>query len=402
MVTTVSSDRYVLISADCHAGGNMETYRTYLDPAYRDEFDRWRGAYQNPFRDLQGGNRDRNWNDDRRVRELEEDGIVAEVVFPNTVPPFFPTGALVARPPSPHEFELRLAGIRAHNRWLVDWCAAYPDRRAGIGQIFLNDIDEAIADVRFARDHSLRGGVLLPAVPDDAKHLKPLYAPDYDRLWAVCEELDVPLNNHSGGGSPDYGPYLAAGPVWVAETSFFSRRPLTHLILGGVFERFPRLRFVLTEQGCAWIPPLLAQLDGYHAQMRKGRIGELKYRPEEVLPFRPSEYFARNCWVGVSFPSPSEAGARHDVGLDRFMWGSDYPHHESTYPFTREGLRRAFAGTEPAELQQLLAGNAAAVYGFDLERLQPVADRVGPSVDELNAPLTAVPAGATSPGFFRP
>ncbi len=401
-MTTVASDRYVLISADCHAGGNMETYRTYLDPAYRDEFDRWRSAYQNPFRDLQGGNRDRNWNDDRRVRELEEDGIVAEVVFPNTVPPFFPTGALVARPPSPHEFELRLAGIRAHNRWLVDWCAAYPDRRAGIAQIFLNDIDEAIADVRFARDHSLRGGVLLPAVPDDAKHLKPLYAPDYDRLWAACEELDVPLNNHSGGGSPDYGPYLAAGPVWVAETSFFSRRPLTHLILGGVFERFPRLRFVLTEQGCAWIPPLLAQLDGYHAQMRKGRIGELKYRPEEVLPFRPSEYFARNCWVGVSFPSPSEAGARHDVGLDRFMWGSDYPHHESTYPFTREGLRRAFAGTEPAELRQLLAGNAASVYGFDLERLQPVADRVGPSVDELNAPLTAVPAGATSPGFFRP
>jgi hypothetical protein len=84
------------------------------------------------------------------------------------------------------------------------------------------------------------------------------------------------------------------------------------------------------------------------------------------------------------------------------MWGSDYPHHESTYPFSREGLRRAFAGTEPAELQRLLAGNAAAVYGFDLERLQPVADRVGPSVEELSAPLTAVPAGATSPGFFRP
>jgi predicted TIM-barrel fold metal-dependent hydrolase len=401
-VTTTSSDRYVLISADCHAGGNMEMYRTYLDPAYRDEFDRWRTAYQNPFRDLQGGNRDRNWNDDRRVRELEEDGVVAEVVFPNTVPPFFPTGALVARPPSPDEFELRLAGIRAHNRWLVDWCAAYPDRRAGIAQIFLNDIDEAIADVRFAKEHGLRGGVLLPAVPDDANHLNPLYAPDYDRLWAECEELDIPLNNHSGGGSPDYGPFLAAGPVWVAETSFFSRRPLTHLVLGGVFERFPRLRFVLTEQGCAWIPPLLAQLDGYHAQMRKGRIGELKYRPEEVLPLRPSEYFARNCWVGVSFPSPSEAEARHRVGLGRFMWGSDYPHHESTYPFTREGLRRAFAGTERAELQRLLAGNAAAVYGFDLERLQPVADRVGPSVGELSAPLTAIPAGATSPGFFRP
>jgi predicted TIM-barrel fold metal-dependent hydrolase len=398
----MTSDRYVLISADCHAGANMETYRTYLDPSYRDDFDRWRRAYTNPFRDLQAGNRDRNWNDNRRVRELEEDGVVAEVVFPNTVPPFFPTGALVARPPSPQEFEFRLAGTRAHNRWLVDWCGAYPERRAGIAQIFLNDIDEAIADVRFAKGHGLRGGVLLPSVPDDAKHIKPLYAPDYDRLWAVCEELDVLVNNHSGGGSPDYGPYPAAGPIWIAETSFFSRRSLTHLLLGGVFERFPALRFVLTEQGCSWIPPVLAQLDGYHAEMRKGRIGELKYRPEEVLPLRPSEYFARNCWVGVSFPSPSEAAARDRLGLERFMWGSDYPHHESTYPFTREGLRRAFAGTEPAELQQLLAGNAARVYGFDLEQLRPVADRVGPSIEELGTPLTTVPAGATSPGFFRP
>ncbi|HSS11743.1 MAG TPA: amidohydrolase, partial [Acidimicrobiales bacterium] len=141
-MSATRSDRYVLISADCHAGGNMEMYRTYLDPAYRDDFDRWRSAYQNPFRDLQGGNRNRNWDDDRRIGELESDGVVGEVVFPNTVPPFFPTGALVARPPTPDEFGLRLAGIRAHNRWMVDWCAAHPERRAGMAQIFLNDIDE--------------------------------------------------------------------------------------------------------------------------------------------------------------------------------------------------------------------------------------------------------------------
>ncbi len=111
-----NTDHYVLISADCHAGGSHEMYREYLDPGYRDEFDRWRGAYTNPFRDLQGGGRSRNWDDERRIAEQEADGCVAEVVFPNTVPPFFPTGAVVARPPQPDEFELRLAGIRAHNR----------------------------------------------------------------------------------------------------------------------------------------------------------------------------------------------------------------------------------------------------------------------------------------------
>jgi predicted TIM-barrel fold metal-dependent hydrolase len=397
-----TGDRYLVISADCHAGGNMDMYREYLDPAYVERFEQWRGRYKNPFRDLQAGGRTRNWDSERRIAEQEADGVVAEVVFPNTVPPFFPTGALVARPPAPDEFELRLAGIRAHNRWLADWCAEEPARRAGIAQIFVNDVDEAIADVRWASEHGLRGGILLPAVPDDTKHIKPLYAPDYDPLWRVCEELDVVVNHHSGGGSPDYGPYPAAGLLWIAETTFFSRRALSHLMLGGVFERFPRLRFVLTEQGASWVPSLLAQLDAYHAQMKTGRIGELKYGPDEVLPLAPSEYFARNCWVGASFPSPVEAESRHVIGLDRFMWGSDYPHHESTYPYTRESLRRSFAGTDPGELQQVLGGNAAAVYGFDLDALAPLAATAGPTVDEVAVPLDQIPADATSPGFYRP
>lgn len=398
----VDTDRYTLVSADCHAGGNHQMYREYLDPAYRDEFDAWRGEYTNPFRDLQGGTRNRNWDDDRRIAEQAADGVVAEVVFPNTVPPFFPTGALVARPPTPEEFPRRLAGIRAHNRWLVDFCAAHPERRAGIAQIFLNDVDEAIADVRFAADHGLRGGILLPSVPDDVKHLEPLYSPVYDRVWAECQELGVVVNNHSGGGSPDYGDYRAAGLTWLAETGFFSRRSLSHLIIGGVFERYPGLRFVLTEQGAAWIPPVLTQLDGFHFQMqRTGRVGELKFEPDEVLLHTPSEYFRRNVWIGVSFPSPSEAEARHSIGVDRFLWGSDYPHHESTYPYTREGLRRSFPGARTDELRAVLGGNAAAVYGFDLDALAPLAAESGPTIAELAEPLPEIPSDATSPAFFR-
>ena len=217
----MSTAPYTLVSSDCHAGASHETYRTYLEERYLDDFDAWRAKYKNPFRDLQGSDRDRNWNSDRRVAELEADGIVGEVLFPNTVPPFFPNMALLARPPSPDDYELRLAGIRAHNRWLADWCAEHPERRAGIAQVFLNDVDEAIADARWAKEHGLRGGILVQAVPDDAKHIKPLYAPDYDPLWQVCEDLEVVVNNHSGSGAPDYGQYRAAGVMWIAETSFY-------------------------------------------------------------------------------------------------------------------------------------------------------------------------------------
>ena len=160
-------DRYTVISADCHAGGSMDAYREYLEAKYVDDFEAWRGAYRNPFRDLQGGGRARNWDDQRRWADLEADGQVAEVIFPNTVPPFFPTGALVARPPTNADLELRWAGLRAHNRWLADWCMPHAARRAGIAQVFLNDVDAAIAEVRWAAEHGLRGGVLIPTVPDD-------------------------------------------------------------------------------------------------------------------------------------------------------------------------------------------------------------------------------------------
>ena len=75
---------YTIISVDCHAGGSHQQYREYLDPQYLDDFDAWRGRYKNPFRDLQDGGRIRNWDDDRRNSDLEGQGLVAEVVFPNT------------------------------------------------------------------------------------------------------------------------------------------------------------------------------------------------------------------------------------------------------------------------------------------------------------------------------
>ena len=164
------------------------------------------------------------------------------------------------------------------------------------------------------------------------------------------------------------------------------------ILLSGVFERFPKLKFVMTEMGCAWIPPMLRRLDAVLAQIRKtGATGELRYSEEHILPKSASEYFAQNCWVGVSQPGPRRRRGPHEIGLDRFMWGSDYPHDEGTYPFTREHLRQIFHDTDPAELQQLLAGNAARLYGFDLDTLAPIAARVGPTVAEIARPLEELP-----------
>ena len=122
-----------------------------------------------------------------------------------------------------------------------------------------------------------------------------------------------------------------------------------------------------------------------------------------IGPKSATEYFQQNVWLGVSMPRIADAeAARTTLGIDRFMWGSDYPHDEGTHPYTTESLRRSFAGTDPVELQQLLAGNATTVYGFDLDALAPIAARVGPRVDEVAQPLDAVPADSNSPAFTRP
>jgi hypothetical protein len=147
-----------LISADSHAGADHDTYRSYLESKWHNEFDEWRSRFENPFSDLQREERTRNWDNDRRLRETHADGTVAEVLFPNTVPPFFPTLDLLASPPNTADYELRLAGIRAHNRWLKDFCDDAPGQRAGVGQIFINDIDDAIADVEWIRESRSRYG----------------------------------------------------------------------------------------------------------------------------------------------------------------------------------------------------------------------------------------------------
>ncbi len=108
---TMNSDRCTIISADGHAGGSADQYPTYLEAALLDQFDAWRGRYKNPFKDLLDDGRTRSCDSSRRLRELDADGVVAEVIFPNTIPPFCPTGQVIAPAPSADDYRLRWQGF---------------------------------------------------------------------------------------------------------------------------------------------------------------------------------------------------------------------------------------------------------------------------------------------------
>lgn len=388
----VSGQPYILITSDTHAGGNHAQYREYLDPHYREKFDEWRAGYRNPSAKHHGVKKRRNWDNELRNADQDSQGVVGEVIFPNTVPPFYRKSIVTSQPPRPEDYEYCLAGIRAHNRWLADFCAEAPERRAGIGLILPHDIDEAIRDVQWIAEHSLRGGVLLPMVPDDCTWLKPLHHPDYDPLFAAIQDCDLVMNQHSGQGLPDYGEGPVGKALWIAEVPYFSKRGYMHLLMSGVFERFPKLKYILTESGCSWAPEMLRSLDRIHYGITAGAIGELDYSGVEwVLKEPPSFYARRNCWYGASFPSVEELDGRHEVGIDKICWGNDYPHDEGTFPYNLESLRLTFKDIPERERRMMLGENAAKLYNFDLDRLRPLAEKVGPRPKDLDQPLEKIP-----------
>ena len=393
-------DRYLVISSDCHAGLPPERYRDYLDPKFRAAFDEalpiqiqhtqlaakkflvadineeWRRGRDEM---LSGA-----WDHDARVKVLDGDGIAGEVIFPDGItemnsPPFGAGLSLSTENVVP---ELQWAGARSHNRWLAELVAMAPERRVGVAIVpALWDVAEAVREVRWARAHGL-SAIMLPALW--GKH-PPYHHPRYEPLWSVCEELEVVIHWHSGPAqTEDYfgGELLGAGPplpgamgIYVSEVAFWCVRPLTFLIWGGVFERHPRLRVAITEGTSIWVPEYLSLLDQRYSETHYSqKLGD--YRSH--MKSRPSEYFRRHVFLGASCMPRREAELRHQIGVGNLMWGSDYPHPEGSWPYTREQMIETLRGLPDAEIAAILGGNAAGVYGFDVEKLAPHAARIGP------------------------
>jgi predicted TIM-barrel fold metal-dependent hydrolase len=386
----------MVISSDCHAGLPSEEYREWLDPGYREAFGEYltaraaveadlaeRGLRNEEFAEewesenaegLHGG-----WDADRRDRELDADGVVGEVIFPDadavTGGASAPFGAgLGATADVPTD--LLMAGARAHNRWLAELCSTNPARRAGVAIVPIFDVDAAVAEIHRARQSGLRGGILIPSMWQPHE---PYHDTKYDAVWAACSDLQMPVHVHSGAADrASYGEHVG---IYVAEVRWWSIRPLWFLLWAGVFERFPALSFVTTECGAFWAPDLLWTSDiVYDREHAAKKLGK---QLTAHLSRRPSEYFDRNCYIGASNTRRRELARRYEIGVGNLMWGNDFPHPEGTWPHTREWLRSAFHDIPVDETQQMLGGNAAACYHFDTAALVPLADRFGPTPEDL-------------------
>ncbi len=417
---------YVVVSADAHAApDNLDEFLSYVDPVHRDrvaefgdlsstaismfgghdpgEVDEPDAVRAVAIRRLAGmgvdveraagwlANYGTDWvvpsdGDGRRLAVLEEQGVHAEVVFPGPILAGFISPAMYAGAQSSKDLDSVWPAIHAYNRWLADFCAAAPGRRAGVIVVDLHDLGRAVEEIAWARASGLFGGIMLPAMSLGAK--LPGYADDYyDPLWSACEEHGMVVSLHTGASGmatdarqlydADHGGYLGLYEVFV-----FTRRPLWFLLLGGVFDRHPNLKVVVTENGAQWLPALVRDLEAFFDTHGGAPV-------RSFLKMRPSEYVAQHVYIGGSLMQRSEAEMRHEIGIDRLMWGTDYPHLEGAAPIHRLVLRQVFSGLPEEDVRRILGLNAAGLYGFELGALEEVAERVGPTVAEVAAPVDA-------------
>jgi predicted TIM-barrel fold metal-dependent hydrolase len=420
-----SSDApYVVVSADAHAApDDLDQFLSYVDPAQRESVAAFGelssaamvmlgghdpGQIDDPdpvrataARRLAGMGVDidaasdwlsrysADWvfagdADGRRLAVLEEQGIHAEVTYPGPVLAGGLSNAMYLGSVTADGLEPVWPALHAYNRWLADFCGAAPGRRAGVIPIDLHDIDRAVEELQWARDNGIFGGVMLPAMSVRSK--LPGYAADYyDPFWSACEDLGIVVNLHTGAsGTATDSKYLYddahGGMLGLYEVFVFTRRPLWFMIFGGVFDRHPKLRVVMAENGVQWLPSLVRDMESFFDTHGGAPV-------RSYLKMRPAEYVEKHVWVAGSLMKRYEAEMRDEIGVGRLMWGADYPHLEGAVPVHREVVRHVFGGLPEPDVRAMLGENAMALWDFDETVLRDAATRCGPTPAEVAEPL---------------
>lgn len=420
-----TAEPVVIVSNDTHIGPRLaEDLRAYCPSEHLDEFDAFATATREENRAatamLEGSGyfdhpnfRTLGHHDSAaRLADYDHDGIAAGVMFHGSMNlepiPFI--AQPLGKPTTYGDGDPTLAGVgmQIFNRWIADFVSQAPHRHIGIAYVPMWDVDAAVAEVRWAHEAGLRG-INFPAMRDGA-------LPEYNRrswepLWAVCEELGMPLVTHVGGATnARYTGLEGVALLQIESGGFASRRAVWWLIFAGVFERHPGLKLVITETPGNWFPSTAAELDAVWSFYDVKRDEPLNKALLAQVPHRPSEYMAENVFYGASFASPHEVEQAVAHGLEsQLLWGSDYPHLEGTFVYpsdvdrasvTRLALRHTFCGLSGADTLRMVGDNAIDIYGLDRRALEGIAAEIGaPTLDELATPIDAVPEDASVTAF---
>ena len=287
------------------------------------------------------------WDPAARLTDMAEDGVAAEVLFTTLGFRLF----WLLDP------ELQRECFRVYNDWLAEYVKYAPNRFRGIALISLYDPELAAKELERCAKMGLSGSMIWVTPPEDV----PYHLPMYDVFWAKSQELGMIVNMHppTGMERPKYEfgrearmlrPIIGAQEV---------QRAMAVLVGSGVFERFPEMQFVCAEYGIGWVPFWLDRLNSMQGRGSSRRGGF-----DTPLSMTPREYFDRNMYVAY-IEEAVGIKYRGDIGVDRVLWSSDYPHAASTWPESAKFIERDFKDDD-ADKRKIVHDNVAKLYGFDV------------------------------------
>jgi len=284
-----------------------------------------------------------------RLKAMDFDGIDVSILFPNS-----PGGTFLQG-----NAEFELACIQAFNDGALEWKKASDRLQPLVAIPYLSGIEATVAEVERNYKAGHTAGINMFSEPShNVKGLQHFNDRYWDPLWELCEELEVPIHWHAGGGLQmnisQWNGYTRNEAQALGPSGSFSIQAqfLPNVMFSGVLDRFPLLQWVCAETGLGWVNYVLEGCD---------HEWERRHLWTEGMRNRPSELFQRQMLVDFWY---EEAGVelRHKVGLKNIMWEADFPHSTATYPESWKFVERTMAGVPQEEKDQLLFGNAVNLY----------------------------------------
>src|SRR5262245_11372828 len=376
---------YRVISADGHLETPPDVWVKYVPDAYKERAPRlvklleggegWLVEGQpllHNGQNVAGGKRpiklsnDSYWNPDgtpapgagppqQRLREQDQDGLDAEVIFPPVFATYFIMNIADKR--------AYVSMVQAYNTFLAqDYCSVAPDRLIGVGVIPALNLDESIKALKRCKELGLKA-VCFTHFPNGGGRPQP----EDDRFWETALDIGMALAPHVVVGDREPPPInMAAGNADMIRNfaaNLYSRAggiptyAIAQLISAGVLDRFPDLRFYFAEVNAGWLPEAIWMLDDNYVMWKDTYGVELKRLP--------SEYLRRHFRFGI-IRDPMALRLRDHLPAENLMWGSDFPHGVCSYPKSREWLEIIFEGVPAALRHRILLENPAEYFGLDL------------------------------------
>ena len=293
-----------------------------------------------------------------RLKEMAEDGVDAEVLYS-------PVRA-AAHFMAPGNDEIALAGVQAYNNWLYDeFCAADHKRLIGLGLMPNIGIAGAVKELERVKAKGMKGCTIM-AWPSGGDNISPAD----DEFWAAAERLNIPVSIHirlsgkegvkamTGGGGIISKVANPIHPLVTMSCTAFQDSPklVAQLIFAGVFDRFPKLQFILGETNIGWVPVFKELMDDHYLRDRHWSKCNLQRMP--------STYWNSN-FAATFIIDKFGVKNRADIGVNTICWSTDYPHHRCDWLESQRIITEHMQGVNDTERAAMLAGNAVRIYHLD-------------------------------------